>query len=144
MVQKVLAYIIRLRDHKPELLVFDHDDFPEAGTQVPAGTVNEHEDIETALFREIHEESGLHGLTLIRKMGMVEFFHEVQRKWHQKHIFLLKGENIPERWTHIVHADGEDDGMRFTFYWIAVEDARLIYDQGDFLKHVMEEDWVGE
>ena len=36
---KVLAYVTRLRNGDVELLVFDHRDAPEAGIQVPAGTI---------------------------------------------------------------------------------------------------------
>jgi hypothetical protein len=37
--EKVLGYIIRENGARRELLVFDHVDFPGAGTQVPADTV---------------------------------------------------------------------------------------------------------
>jgi hypothetical protein len=42
---KVLAYITR--NSSREVLVFDHRDKPQAGVQVPAGTVDEGEDIIT-------------------------------------------------------------------------------------------------
>ncbi|HLE30393.1 MAG TPA: NUDIX domain-containing protein, partial [Anaerolineales bacterium] len=59
MKHKVLAYITRRRNGRTQLLVFTHRDFPEAGVQVPAGTVEPDEPVEAALFREVHEESGL-------------------------------------------------------------------------------------
>lgn len=39
--QKVLAYLIREDKGKQQLLVFIHRDYPEAGMQVPGGTVEE-------------------------------------------------------------------------------------------------------
>jgi NADH pyrophosphatase NudC (nudix superfamily) len=57
LVDKVLAYITR--HNCAQLLVFDHRHSPEAGTQVPAGTVEVAESIEQALWREVEEESGL-------------------------------------------------------------------------------------
>lgn len=52
---KVLAYIT----HGNRLLVFRHPHAPEAGIQVPAGTVEEGEDPGTAVLREAAEETGL-------------------------------------------------------------------------------------
>ena len=54
-VKKVVAYITR----GDELLVFTHRDSPEAGVQVPAGTVEEGETLDAAVLREVHEETGL-------------------------------------------------------------------------------------
>lgn len=53
--RKVLAYIT----YNDKLLVFTHRDAPEAGVQVPGGTVEPDESIEDALYREIAEESGI-------------------------------------------------------------------------------------
>ena len=68
MKHKVLAYITRERDGRRELLTFTHRDHPEAGVQVPAGTVEPGQAIEAALFREIREESGLTNLQLVHKL----------------------------------------------------------------------------
>jgi NADH pyrophosphatase NudC (nudix superfamily) len=59
MKNKVLAYITRHQNGLKQLLVFEHRDFPEAGVQVPPGTVEPGEPVESALFREVYEESGL-------------------------------------------------------------------------------------
>ena len=61
MKEKVYAYIVK--DHR--LLVFRHIQFPEAGLQVPGGTVEEGEPLEEAVLREATEESGLEGLRLV-------------------------------------------------------------------------------
>ncbi len=57
---KVFAYIT----HGHHLLVFRHLYVPEAGIQVPAGTVETHERSEDAVMREASEETGLSDLTL--------------------------------------------------------------------------------
>ena len=54
-IQKVIAYITNGR----RLLVFRDTDFPEAGIQVPAGTVDAGEAPQTAVMREAQEETGL-------------------------------------------------------------------------------------
>ena len=52
---KVFAYIIN--HHR--LLVFSHPFFPEAGIQVPAGTIKVNERPEAAVLREAFEETSL-------------------------------------------------------------------------------------
>ena len=64
-IHKVFAYITN--GHR--LLVFRHTDFPEAGIQVPAGTVKPNERLEIAVLREAYEETGLQGLTIRRYLG---------------------------------------------------------------------------
>ncbi|MBN1668895.1 MAG: NUDIX domain-containing protein, partial [Anaerolineales bacterium] len=59
-VQKVACYITRGN----QLLVFDHPHSPEAGTQVPGGTVDPGEPLELAALREAREESGVQDLAL--------------------------------------------------------------------------------
>lgn len=68
-VQKVTAFIIREKDGVKELLVFKH---PTAGVQIPAGTVEEGEDIETAVKREAYEETGLQFVEIESYLGCFE------------------------------------------------------------------------
>jgi len=112
---KVLAYITRERDGRRELLVFTHRDDPEAGVQVPAGTVEPGEPIEDALFREIREESGLTDAQLVRQLAE----HEEVEWDNNRHVFHLIAPNgAPDRWAHIVHGQGEDAGMVFEYRWV--------------------------
>lgn len=59
---KVTAFITRDTDAGRELLIFKH---PNAGIQLPAGTMETGETPEIAVLREVSEESGL-GLTAVR------------------------------------------------------------------------------
>ena len=68
-VQKVTAFIVRERDGIKELLVFKH---PTAGIQIPAGTVEAGEDIETAVKREAYEETGLQLVEIENYLGYIE------------------------------------------------------------------------
>ena len=68
-VQKVTAFIIRERNGVKELLVFKH---PTAGVQIPAGTVEKGEDIETAVIRETYEETGLQFVEIENYLGCFE------------------------------------------------------------------------
>ena len=68
-VQKVTAFIIRERSGIKELLVFKH---PTAGIQIPAGTVEADENIETAAKREAYEETGVRFVEVESYLGCFE------------------------------------------------------------------------
>lgn len=68
-IQKVTAFIIRESNGIKELLVFKH---PTAGVQIPAGTVERGEDIETAVKRETYEETGLKLVEIEDYLGCFE------------------------------------------------------------------------
>ena len=68
-VEKVTAFIVRERRGVKELLVFQH---PTAGVQIPAGTVEKDEDIETAVKREVYEETGLQLVEIENYLGCFE------------------------------------------------------------------------
>lgn len=63
--QKVYAYITC----GSRLLVFEHPHVPEAGIQVPGGTVEAGELPEAAVLREAHEETGLSDLKIQAFLG---------------------------------------------------------------------------
>jgi 8-oxo-dGTP pyrophosphatase MutT (NUDIX family) len=63
---KVTAYITQGQGELSRLLIFRH---PNAGLQLPAGTVEVGESVEAAAHREALEETGLAGLRLIRYLG---------------------------------------------------------------------------
>ena len=68
-VQKITAFIVRERHGIKELLVFKH---ATAGIQIPAGTVEEGEDIETAVKREAYEETDLRFVEIEKYLGCIE------------------------------------------------------------------------
>ena len=65
-VHKVTAFITRRQQERTQLLLFRH---PNAGIQIPAGTIEEGEDWQTAVLREAAEETGLTQLTIQRLPG---------------------------------------------------------------------------
>jgi 8-oxo-dGTP pyrophosphatase MutT (NUDIX family) len=68
-IEKVSAFITQKRNGVNALLVFKH---PTAGIQIPAGTVEVREDIETAVQREAHEETGLRRVKIEKYLGCIE------------------------------------------------------------------------
>lgn len=114
---KVFAYIT----HDDRLLVFRHPDVPEAGIQVPAGSVREDERLEDAVLREAWEETGLDALALVRRLGerrrdMVDVGRD---ETHHRHFFHLRCEgDPPSSWRHVERdpADGEPGPILFEFF----------------------------
>ena len=120
--KKVLAYITR----GDELLVFTHRDFPEAGVQVPAGTVEAGETLDAAVLREVHEETGL-PLTAVRIAAYLG-----GRLWqagphcHERHFYhILLTTTAPDTWLHYETSGGAVAPIAFSFYWVKMEDPRL-------------------
>lgn len=68
-VEKVTAFITRNKKLNEELLLILH---PNAGIQIPAGTVEKEETVEEALKREVTEETGLKKITIKNYIGCKE------------------------------------------------------------------------
>jgi 8-oxo-dGTP pyrophosphatase MutT (NUDIX family) len=136
--QKVLAYLIRSGPTGPELLVFDHVDFPEAGTQVPAGTLEPGEDPAEGVLRELFEEAGV-SAQIVRHLGTFPFWSEHHGEWHERHVYhLTTTADLPDQWDHAVSDGVADKGMRFRCFWLPVNQAaeRLSGGQGLYVKHL--------
>ena len=131
MIQKVLAYILQ----EEKILTFRHRDYPEAGLQVPAGTIDPGENPEEAVLREVAEESGLRGLQIQKKLGVFPYFHKHKKEWHERHVFILVSEKIlPEAWTHRVSSGSDDKGVVFEYEWLKKSEKYLLEsDQGGYL-----------
>jgi 8-oxo-dGTP diphosphatase len=123
---KVVAYITRRTPGgRTELLVFDHRDYPDAGTQVPAGTVEEGESIEDALVREVCEETGRDDLRVARMIARYDWTHPLTLNVHERHVFHLEAPpDVPDEWTWIETSGGEvseEDGYVFVFSWVPLD-----------------------
>ena len=132
--RKVLAYVTR----GEELLVFRHRDFPEAGLQVPAGTIEEGEDPQDAALRELREESGLTDVRVVGFLGRYLYDAAPYRdEVHDRHVYHLELMRLAEQsWLHY-ETDPSDGGppIAFSFFWMSLRDPelRLAGGQGDLL-----------
>lgn len=128
---RVAAYVIRQRS-RPELLVFDHVDFPEAGQQIPAGGVYPGEDLVVAVLREVLEETGLADVTVVRLLRTDDRpQHQTGQPRRTFYFHLRAPSNTPDEWTHRVSGDGGDAGLAFACRFRALPLARPLADNQD-------------
>ena len=95
------------------LLVFDHRDHPEAGTQVPAGGVLEAEELEDAVVREVFEETGLELRARPVLLGTHEHLDGLGRRALSYFFRVDAPDEAPQAWEHIVASEGDDAGLVF-------------------------------
>lgn len=121
LIKKVYAYITQA----DRLLVFRHVDFPEAGVQVPGGTIKPGEEPAAAVLREAQEETGLEGLSLVSFLGSDEWrVSEAEKEQiNLRYFYHLECEqNVPQTWQHYEHhpSEGPAEPILFEFYWLPV------------------------
>lgn len=132
--QKAFAYIT----YQNKLLVFIHPHAPEAGIQVPAGTVKDGEDTAVAAMREAKEETGLTNLTMQSFLGEATFHDHTKDEIHHRFFYHLTVDTPPRaRWqnSETDPSDGSEASYLFEFYWVDIhnEDSNLIADHDAFL-----------
>ncbi|MEH2049242.1 NUDIX hydrolase [Nostoc sp.] len=132
--KKAIAYITK----NDELMVFTHTDFPEAGVQVPAGTVEENEEPSEAVLREIYEESGVKGVRILELLGIYQYNMAPDRdEIQERYVYHLElTQSTPSTWQHWeIHSSTSKNSIAFDFYWIKLDgsDLGLAGGQGYFL-----------
>jgi 8-oxo-dGTP pyrophosphatase MutT (NUDIX family) len=135
---KVLAYILRPTNTGPELLVFAHRDYPEAGLQVPGGTLDEDEDPQAGVLREVKEEAGLENFTEVKLLGEIDYVATEKKEIHHRYFFQLTyREACATAFAHTVSAGDEDEGLVFLYRWVPLSDwPALAGEQGGMLSEV--------
>ncbi len=138
-VGKVVAYITS----GDRLLVFRHVHEPEAGVQVPAGTVEPGESPDDAVLREAHEETGLEGLTIRRYLGRRDYDDPTVRVppvVHRRFYYHLEcSVDAPSIWRHFEeHPSEATEPVEFELWWVAFPDGAPPLEGllGDFLECV--------
>jgi 8-oxo-dGTP pyrophosphatase MutT (NUDIX family) len=129
--RKAFAYITSgttsVTTSRNRLLVFSHPLSPEAGIQVPAGTMRDGESPPAAVLREAREETGLDRLTVVGLLGRQRFDvrpfgrDEIHDRWF---FHLTCDEETPARWRHDERdpSDAPGEVIPFDLFWAALPD----------------------
>jgi len=123
--KKVYAYVVRKKEGA-QLLVFYHKDHPEAGIQIPGGTLERYEDPGEGVKREVIEETGLKEFTVERSFE--KSCCEFQGEKLERYFFLLGIKDSEDRWDHEVSGEGEDSGLIFKCFWLEEEEFEVLPD----------------
>ncbi|WP_231566551.1 NUDIX hydrolase [Pontibacillus marinus] len=109
-IQKAYGYVTREKMGIPQVLVFQHP-IPEAGIQIPKGTVKEGETPENAVLREMKEETGLHNLSL---KGLIakDLWKADDGSLHERFFYHLTTSNTIDEWSFNPTGGGEEHGPR--------------------------------
>lgn len=140
LIPKVFAYIT----HGHRLLVFRHVDFPKAGIQVPAGTIQPSEHPEEAVLREAYEETGLSDFSEVHFLGeQIRDMADFRRgEIHQRYFYHLPyAGDPPTTWRHSENdpSDGAAKPIMFEFFWANLPDKvpELIADHDQFISGLL-------
>ena len=127
--QRVVGYVTRGRD----LLVFDHKGMPEVPTQVPAGRVDGHENLEEGLRREVEEETGVSEIEVVSTLADAEEFERLYGPGaHESHAFHAVAESGgPDAWEHPVTGTGMDSGLIFLCRWVPLDECPPLWGDAD-------------
>ena len=122
---KVVIYIAQ----GDKLLVFRHTEHPEAGIQVPAGTVGPGEDLNMAAIREACEETGLSEAELEFRGKLGEDVHHFEdadgpSSVHRHFYHLEFAGTSPNNWLHYERdpSDCTLGPIEFELYWVHCPD----------------------
>ena len=119
--RKVYVYITRGR----QLLVMEHRDTPEAGVQVPGGSLEDGEEPAAGALREAYEETGLPDGSL----RLVDFVGQQLMDWRLYHADRVDHRyfyhlecliDTPPRWESAEHtpSDGTPGPVALVLYWV--------------------------
>ncbi len=129
-IRKAMAYITRGN----ELLIFRQPDSPEAGLQVPGGTIEDGESPEAAVMREAFEETGLDDLQLVRALGeqVRDMVEAGKGEIHHRFVFHLTTADPRAAWRSYENAPFEGgDPIALDMFFVPLSDVPSLITEHD-------------
>jgi 8-oxo-dGTP pyrophosphatase MutT (NUDIX family) len=134
---KAVALVVRDGARGPELLVFRD---ARGVVQVPKGTLESGETPESAVRRELTEESGVSDAVVTHALGTIVRDGTTPRDrpadglsgiWtgtrHVWHLFALcPTAALPDHWEHEVTGGEEETGLRFAYRWVPLDEVAAV------------------
>lgn len=118
LVWKLCACVVREGAEGPELLVFDH---PQAGTQIPKGTLDEGESHRDGVLRELAEETGVADVEIVRSVGTWDRQVSPTEK-HKWEVFELRPTApLDEDWIHAAEGSEIEKGLMLRCHWLRLD-----------------------
>jgi 8-oxo-dGTP pyrophosphatase MutT (NUDIX family) len=130
--ERVVAYVTRQGPTGLDLLTIEQGDI-EAGVQVPAGRLDPGESPEQGLAREIEEETGITGVSIVRRLADAEEFERLYgRGAHRSHAFHAEvAAEGPDEWEHRVSGSGADAGFVYRCRWVRLDECPPLWGDAD-------------
>lgn len=126
MKRKAYAYVLRAGSTGADVLVFTHRDHPEAGVQVPKGSIEPDESPADAARREALEEVGLSALTFLGAVGH-DSWRDADGAEQERHFYAFRAPaDVPSSWEHRVTQGEEDAGLVLRCAWMPLAEAQRI------------------
>lgn len=120
-------------------MVFKHKNIPEAGIQIPKGTVKEDEDTFSAVIREVQEETGIQRFE-VEKLITEDYWENDDGAMHKRYFYKIVCNEMADEWEYNPTGGGEEEGITFQFFWVSSdEEVELIKGHADYLKMVFDE-----
>ena len=145
-IEKAYGFVLRERAAGPELLVFEHAGQPEAGLQVPGGTVEDGEAPLTAVAREVLEESGLalsgwEAAATLEHAAVPGSGTPGPQRWHC--FATTPATALPDAWRFAPRGSAGERELRFDYRWIALAGGELLAGQQEEARRAVAA-WAGE
>jgi 8-oxo-dGTP pyrophosphatase MutT (NUDIX family) len=135
-VSKVYGYVTRIKKDKTQILVFKHPN-PEAGIQIPKGTVRLNENPFTATVREIKEETGLMDFQ-VEGLLAEDYWTYDDGALHHRFFYKLRVTEDRDEWVHYPTGGGFEEELFFEFFWISSkEEVELVRGHADYLDLIL-------
>jgi ADP-ribose pyrophosphatase YjhB (NUDIX family) len=130
--ERVVAYVTRQGPTGLDLLTIEQGDI-KGGVQVPAGRLDPGESPEDGLAREVAEETGITGVSVVRRLADADEFERLYGPGaHRSHAFHAElGSEGPDEWEHRVGGSGADAGLVYLCRWVRLDECPPLWGDAD-------------